>query len=71
MWQTLLENVLAPVARRVGSLAAGAVLTYGATADQAASVETLVSAMVLLLADLGQSFVQRKRDKRRVLRGDL
>lgn len=69
MWQNLLQNVLAPVARRLGSLAGGAVLAFGAEAELVAQTETVVAGLVLVAIDLVASHINRQALRRSILKG--
>lgn len=69
MWQNLLENVIAPVARRLGTASAAAVTSYGATAEVASAVEIVVLFLVGFAADLIMSKRNREHFRTNVLLG--
>lgn len=60
MLQKLLNEVLAPLVRRLGSMGAGAAITYGANAEQVQAIEAGLVALGLLAVDLIASHFNRK-----------
>jgi len=69
MLQTILDQFLAPAARRLGSTVAGMVLAIGFTTEVATASATVVTAFVLYGVDLVFSAASRKNFKSRVLHG--
>jgi hypothetical protein len=63
MFQNLLNGVFLPLLRRLGSLAAGAAVTYGATVDQSLAIEAGVIAASGLVVDLLLSKADAKKKK--------
>lgn len=61
--QKLLSEVLQPVARRLGSLGAGAVLAFGATQANSAIIEEAIVATGLVVIDLVLSHANRRLNK--------
>lgn len=61
MLQNAIREVVQPLVRRLGSMAAGALVTYGANADQVAAIETAVIAAGLVAVDLLLSHWNRKK----------
>ena len=59
--KAILENVIKPLVRRVGSVAAGSLVTWGATAQQAAQVEAAIGALALIAVDLWLSNLDKKK----------
>lgn len=57
----ILENIVKPLVRRVGSVVAGGLVTWGATAEQAAQIETAVGALALIAVDLWLSNLDKKK----------
>lgn len=55
MKRFLMQDVLKPAFRRVGSTMGGALLALGATAELASQTETVVTALMLFGADLYMS----------------
>lgn len=52
MWSLIKSNVLAPLATRLGTSIAGALVAYGMNADHAAQVGVGLTAAVLVAWDL-------------------
>lgn len=69
MWQTLRENVIAPLARRLGTATAVVVAQWGVEHQGALAVETAVSALLLVGADLLISRWDKTSFREMVLRG--
>lgn len=61
MWQIAMENVVAPLSRRVGTASAALVLGLGLTSEAASHVGLASASLVLLAADLAYSWIARKR----------
>lgn len=61
MKRMIVNEVLKPLARRLGSVIAGGLLALGATQDLASQVELCVPAALALLADLILSHMNRVR----------
>lgn len=59
MWRFLLAELAKPLIRRIGSMATGALIGVGIANDQAVQVEQLLTALLLLAADLGLSHLER------------
>lgn len=59
--KAILENIVKPLVRRVGSVAAGALATWGATAEQTAQVEAAVGALALIAVDLWLSNLDKRK----------
>ncbi|WP_114963025.1 hypothetical protein [Tritonibacter mobilis] len=59
----LLEEMLRPASRSIGTLLGGALLGIGATEQLAGQVEVVAASLVLFAADLVASHVQRKRSR--------
>ena len=57
----VLETIVKPMVRRIGSLGAGAVATWGATATQTAQVEAAIAAIALVAVDLWLSNLDKKQ----------
>jgi len=59
--EKLLTNLLLPLLTRLGTFVGGAVLALGATSQQAQDFTAALTAMVLILCDLGvRKIVNRK-----------
>jgi len=59
--EKLVDMVLGPLARRIGSMGAGAIVVLGATAAQADQLEAAIVAFVLITCDLLLSNLQKRR----------
>jgi hypothetical protein len=60
MIQNLLNSVVKPLIRRVGSTAAGALVVWGANAELASQVEVGLTALCLIGIDLWLSNLDKK-----------
>lgn len=60
MKRSILENLLMPASRRVGSMIAGGLLALGATQGLTDQVELLIPALIAFCADLGLSKWNRR-----------
>lgn len=69
MWESLKENLVLPVGRRLGTVAATALVAWGVQESVAIQVEALVLALVLFAGDLAVSAATRKSDRTKILRG--
>lgn len=69
MWQNLYQNVLAPIARRLGTASSAAVASYGASVEVANAVEVVVIFAVGVMADLILSKRNREHFRVNVLLG--
>ena len=63
----ILENLIQPLARRFGTAAGAAFLTFGATTQQADSVETAVFLLIGVGWDLALSHFSRKLNKAKAI----
>lgn len=52
MWSLVKEKLLAPLARRVGTMGGGALISYGYQQDLSAHIETVAAGVLFVLADL-------------------
>lgn len=60
MWHALQQNLFAPAARRVGTIAGTAFATYGATTDVVNAVTLVVTWVLFAGIDLAVSFASRR-----------
>jgi hypothetical protein len=63
MVELLMTEILLPLARRLGSIGAGALVAYGVTSANAAMVEEILVAVLLIAGDLYSSASNRKGKK--------
>lgn len=57
----LVEQIMSPIVRRVGSLAAGTAVTYGVTVPQAEAIELAIIAVAGIGFDLFNSYNNRNK----------
>lgn len=60
--QLLMQHLVLPFARRIGTFVAGSVASYDLAQDQLMHVETAIAALVLMAADLGLSAYNRNKN---------
>lgn len=56
----LVANVVKPALRRIGTMAASALVTYGLTTDQAVQIESAIMVLGLIAVDFILSALNRK-----------
>ena len=59
--QNLLDNIVKPLSRRMGTYLGTMVVTYGATQETGQMVELAITAAVLVGGDLLASYWERKQ----------
>ena len=69
MWQLLVENIAAPLARRAGTTAAGLAAMIGASGDVVNAVDITVVFLVGYMIDLAVSKSSRIRFRIQILQG--
>lgn len=57
----VLNQLAKPIIRRLGSMMAGSLLTFGYTQETAVNFETALTSLGLILVDLVLSYKDRKR----------
>ena len=63
----LLDNIVQPLVRRMGTAVGASFLTFGATTQQADQIETTVVLLLGILWDLGLSHFSRKVIKNKAI----
>ena len=61
MLYLLIQEIIKPMCRRFGTLSAGAIAAFGVSGDQLIQVETAITALALVLCDLGLSYLDRTK----------
>lgn len=69
-WAVLREHVLMPLAGRVGTMIATGLVLWGVQAELASQVAVGVTAVILVIADLGIGYLNRKAYVQRKLEGE-
>lgn len=63
LWGTIRQNVLLPLATRVGSIIGTGLAGYGLASDSSHQLGTLVASAGLIIADLIADWLLRKQAK--------